>query len=318
MENKSHAIAAGIFVVAVAALLVLLAAWLTRDQGSYRVYEMTTSQAVTGLQPQAHVRYKGVAVGKVVHIGFDAENEGNVLIRITVDETTPVTRRTYASLGYQGVTGLAYIDLDDASIDLPDLGETGRGYRRIGMRPSSLSQLAAMGPEVIGDVRETMASINALLGEGNREELMATIRHFGDAAQSSATLLKNFDQSWRQNLEPSIAQLSKDVSAALRSLQRAASGIETVSQDVSRIAGQLGAEGGAIEQLNAGIQSFTSAADEVNNGTLPRLQRTMDEVALSMQSITELARGISRNPQAFLYGNAVDAPGPGEPGYAAP
>ena len=33
MENKAHAMAAGIFVVLVTALLVGLAAWLTRDTG---------------------------------------------------------------------------------------------------------------------------------------------------------------------------------------------------------------------------------------------------------------------------------------------
>ena len=33
MENKAHAMAAGIFVVAVTVLLIALAAWLTRDTG---------------------------------------------------------------------------------------------------------------------------------------------------------------------------------------------------------------------------------------------------------------------------------------------
>ena len=37
MENKAHALAAGIFVIVVAALLAGLAMWLTRDQTAYRV-----------------------------------------------------------------------------------------------------------------------------------------------------------------------------------------------------------------------------------------------------------------------------------------
>ena len=35
MENKSHALAAGLFVLAVTAMVVALAMWLTRDSGSY-------------------------------------------------------------------------------------------------------------------------------------------------------------------------------------------------------------------------------------------------------------------------------------------
>ena len=65
MENKAHAMAAGLFVLAVSALLVALAAWLTRDVGLRRDYELSTTEAVTGLQSQAAVRYRGVSVGKV-------------------------------------------------------------------------------------------------------------------------------------------------------------------------------------------------------------------------------------------------------------
>jgi phospholipid/cholesterol/gamma-HCH transport system substrate-binding protein len=38
MENKSHAMAAGIFVLVVAALLAGLAIWLTRDTRQYNEY----------------------------------------------------------------------------------------------------------------------------------------------------------------------------------------------------------------------------------------------------------------------------------------
>ncbi len=58
---------------------------------------MSTKDGVSGLQPQATVRYKGVPVGKVVRIGFDPQISGNVLIRIAVGpRDTPVTPATYA------------------------------------------------------------------------------------------------------------------------------------------------------------------------------------------------------------------------------
>ena len=87
MENKAHALSAGAFQLLVGALLVALAFWLTRDTGVRRVYEMSTREAVSGLQPQAAVRYRGLDVGKVTQLGFDPQATGNVLIRIAVDDT---------------------------------------------------------------------------------------------------------------------------------------------------------------------------------------------------------------------------------------
>lgn len=69
---------------------------------------------MTGLQSQASVRYRGVRVGRVLSIALDRATPGNVLIRIAVDQDTPVTLTTFASLGFQGVTGLAFIQLDDS------------------------------------------------------------------------------------------------------------------------------------------------------------------------------------------------------------
>lgn len=128
MENKSHAMAAGSFVLCLLALLIGLTLWLTRDRNDYREFEMTTEEAISGLQNQATVRYKGVAVGKVTLITFDDLNKGQVLIRIAVDSKAPVTPTgTYGTLGYQGVTGLAYVQLDDL---VPPEGSAAQGRKR--------------------------------------------------------------------------------------------------------------------------------------------------------------------------------------------
>ncbi|MGH8805104.1 MAG: MlaD family protein, partial [Polaromonas sp.] len=55
MENKAHAMAAGAFVLVVTALLALLAIWLTRDNTQRDLYDMSTGEIVSGLQPQATV-----------------------------------------------------------------------------------------------------------------------------------------------------------------------------------------------------------------------------------------------------------------------
>ena len=76
MENKAHALAAGAFVLVVAALLAALAVWLTRDSGERNLFELSTRDTISGLQPQAQVRFRGVPVGKVEFIGFDTQDAG--------------------------------------------------------------------------------------------------------------------------------------------------------------------------------------------------------------------------------------------------
>src|SRR4051794_32237287 len=142
MENKAHAMAAGIFVIVVAAMLVVLASWLTRDTGDRDVYEITTRETLTGLQSQAVVRFRGVDVGKVSGIFFDREVQGNVVVRLEVDHEAPVTKDTFATLGFQGVTGLSFIQLDDHGKPAPRLVAQDGRPPRIPLEPGLFSKLA--------------------------------------------------------------------------------------------------------------------------------------------------------------------------------
>ncbi|MFT3801887.1 MAG: MlaD family protein [Burkholderiaceae bacterium] len=318
MENKAHAMAAGLFVLVVLGLLGGLAAWLTRDQGSYESFELMTPQTVTGLQPKASVRYKGVTVGSVESIGFDPAEPGQVLIRIRVDRNAPLSRRTFATLGYQGVTGLAYVDLDDADEPLPDLGLTSRGYRRLAMRQSNLSQIAALGPEVIGDVRDAMARLNRLLADDNQQVLFGAIARLGEAAQNTAVLVGGMEQRWTNELAPLVDRLGRDGSDSLQAMQRAADGMAAMSREIAGLSRRLGEQNGPIERLTDSARSVAGVVGEVDRVTMPRLRRTLDEIDDAMRSVSALARELSANPQSLLYGPAASQPGPGEPGYVAP
>ncbi|HWV63003.1 MAG TPA: MlaD family protein, partial [Oxalicibacterium sp.] len=113
MENKAHALMAGIFTIALLIAAVLIALWFNRDREERVPYEIATTLSVPGLTPQAAVRYRGLDVGRVDEVLFDPKVPGQILIRFSVAKNTPITHSTFATLSYQGVTGLAYVQLDD-------------------------------------------------------------------------------------------------------------------------------------------------------------------------------------------------------------
>src|SRR3954466_15485830 len=106
MENKAHALIAGLFTIVLLTAAVLIAIWFNRDRVERVPYELATKLSIPGLNPQAAVRYRGVDVGRVDEVSFDPNVPGQILVHISVNPDTPITRSTYGTLGYQGVTGI--------------------------------------------------------------------------------------------------------------------------------------------------------------------------------------------------------------------
>lgn len=342
MENKAHALAAGIFVVVVSAMLIAMAVWLTRDTGEHNVYEISSPEAVNGLQPQAAVRYRGVPVGKVMEIGFDPKATGNVLVRIALDESAPVTGSTYATLGFQGVTGLAFVQLDDSGESKTRLPTSEQAPARIPMRASLLSKLSDQGVAILARLEQTSERVNTLLSGENQKQLMATVAGFGDAAQSvqkmadrMQKLSANLDDVLNAQLGPqrvNIPRFVDDATSAIKTLQNTAVGVDQTVADFRKtasaftdVANRLNAKGGAVDRLTEGAAALTQGAAAMteagrsfNTGTLPRLNRTSDEATRAARQVNRAVGVVGDNPQSLIFGNGVISPGPGEPGFAIP
>jgi len=328
MENKSHAWAAGIFVLVVTALLIVLAFWLTRDAGSSHAYELSSRDTVTGLQPQAAVRYKGVSVGKVTHIGFDPDATGNVLIRIDVDDTTPLSPTTFATLSYQGITGLAFVQLDDAGRAQAPLPPGRSGVPRLPLQTSPLGKLTEQAPQILAQVDEATRRINQLLSDANLKLVSTTLTNAGQATQqigaaagSLTQLGTRLDQTLTTRIDPALAKVPAMVDVtdkAMRSLQTAADTANTTFDAMSETARRLNEKDGALDRLASGTGALAHAADTFGAATLPRINRVSEDASRAARQLSRTVNGINDNPQSLIFGDGPVVPGPGEQGFAAP
>jgi len=304
MENKAHALIAGAFVLLVSALLALLALWLTRDDTQRDLYEMSTSETISGLQPQAAVRFRGVPVGKVELIGFDSKQKGNVLIQVSIDRNAPVTTSTFATVASQGVTGLGFIQLDDEGEAGVRLVPNDEDPPRIPLKPSLIDKLLKQSEVIFNQAEQASVRLNKLLSDENQQAVSVAVTQLSEAAGSLNRVAKG--------LEPTVATLpalSRETSATLRS-------VKVASDEVAGTAQRLNAPGGPIDKLAQGGAALAAGVETFSAATLPKLGEVADETARAMRQLRRTVSAVDDNPQSLIFGNGPPVPGPGEDGFS--
>ena len=305
MENKAHAMAAGVFVLMVSALLALLSIWLVRDKTQRDMYEMSTSEIISGLQPQAAVNFRGVPVGKVEFIGFDSKIKGNVLVRVSIDRAAPVTQSVFATLASQGVTGLGFIQLDDTGESKERLPVNDDNPPRIPLKTGGLDKLLKQSEVIFKQVELASVQLNKLLSDDNQKVITGAVTQLGDAAGSINRVVKS--------MEPTVATLpalSRDASATLKS-------VKTATDEVGVTAKRLNEKGGPLDKLSEGGTALAAGVETFSAATLPKLGEVADETARAMRQLRRTVSAVDDNPQSLIFGNGPPMPGPGEPGFSA-
>ena len=328
MENKSHALAAGAFVLVVASMLLGMVVWLTRDKAEQREFEMVTSEGVSGLQPEAGVRYKGVLVGRVHLLALDPDVRGQVLIRIAVNKNTPVTTSTFASLGFQGVTGLAFIQLDDSGESSQNLEPIGDRMARIPMRAGMVSRLTEQGGNLLEKLELVTQNVNTLLNPANQKILMGSLSDLGQAAASISQLAQQADAVLAQQTKAeqlNLPRIAAQAEATLKSIQTSSERLSTSFEAVrlsasefKRTTGRMNEPGGTLDKMEQSAEVLQFTAQSVHSNLLPQINRTADNSLYAVRQISRMAEDVATTPQLFIWGKDAVAPGPGEKGFAAP
>lgn len=310
MENKSHALLAGLFTVALLIAAVFFALWFNRDRVDRIPYQMATSLPVSGLNPQATVRYRGLAVGKVDSIGFNPQKTGEILVRISVDPSTPITHSTFGTLGYQGVTGIAFVQLDDDGSQPAPLPSDENHLAQIEIRPSILDNIQNRSAAILKQTEALTANFNALLAPANQQKIIVAIDHIGSAAAALEALPKQ--------LAPVMAKLPALTDSAqqtLASITAISKEGRTLALDLNTTVRQLQAPNGPLAKLGATAEHYSAIANDIEREALPAFNALAREARTTMQTVNRSIGKLGENPQSILLGTPKLPPDPGEAGF---
>jgi phospholipid/cholesterol/gamma-HCH transport system substrate-binding protein len=320
LENRAYALITGVFVIAVAAGILLWANWLAGTTVQREKYRVVALRPITGLNEQAQVRYRGIDVGRVTKIQLDKDNPNRILIDIEVNKDVPITRGTYAQLGMEGITGIAYVHLLGTYIAGEPLPKGRDGVPEIHLRPSFLDTLADNAEAVLRDGRALLTELTKLVNEENRERISSSLAHLDTLLAKLETQLPGFVertdervQAWlnennRRNVEATLANL-KDATQNLPALVEETRALVRDARALSAQASQLANEATALARDSRGT------VNDVRDTTLPKVNALADSVERSARRVGELAEELERKPDSLIWGHDKTPPGPGEEGF---
>ena len=240
---------------------------------------------------------------------FDPEKPGQILIRFSVSKDTPITQSTFATLSYQGVTGLAYVQLDDTGKDPTLLPSSKDKIARIDLRPGLLDTLQLRGLTILKQTEELADRVNTLLSEQNQEKILAAFSDVSAAADKIATIPDQLQPALKQ-----LPELTRNANTMVTSLNKLSDQATQLTGNLNEVAIQLNAPDGPIAGLGSAVNSIGSAASVVEYQAVPLI----NETRTTMRTLNRSLENFNQRPQSILFGGNTLPPGPGEPGFQAP
>ena len=272
MESKFKYFVVGSFLLLFTALFVVVV--LVLYKGFYRVeyatYLIKTSYSVNGLELGSPVKYKGVNVGKVKHIEINWKNPSEVLILVDIDRRLKVEGKVYATLGLQGITGLAYISLEESKTPLPVKEE--RGYPVIPFKPSTFQEISDFIPSMLTEVHNLTRDLRKFINTIDPVAINETVK-------AANVTLHNLNEKLNI-LTRRVIKLQEEISLLISDARKGFEEIDKLVNSFEEV----------LEALKDTSAEFKKLAQETRS-QIPELSKKLEETSSRME---ELMKGINK------------------------
>ena len=286
MESKTNYTIVGLTVLILSTSLISAGLWLSVgfDRKTYDIYTLYVGEAVSGLSDNSIVKYNGVKVGFVDKIELNQFDPQQVKIQLKIEEGTPVTTTTHATLINQGITGTTYLGLSATSPTLFPLQKTpGEPYPVIPYKPSFLSQLET-------NINDMSDGVKRIFDKENARAFKKTLANIQTVTD---TFVKN-NEKLHQSLE-NLPTLMTDL-----------------KNSVNKFGAMTGNMSDASKQVSSTMKAGRVTIDKISQQTLPPfvlLLHRLDSIATNLEKVSVLMR---QNPAVVIRGTTPPQAGPGE------
>jgi phospholipid/cholesterol/gamma-HCH transport system substrate-binding protein len=308
VETKVNYTLVGIFVFGLGALLIAIVLWIASGgtlQKKYARYLAIVDESVAGLSVSAPVKYNGVDVGKVRDIALDRQSPTKVRVLLDIEQGTPVKVDTVAVLKTQGLTGIAYVELDGGDPNaLPLRVVTPERYPVIRTIPSLSVRLENVLTTVLAKLDHTSSTVDSILSDENRKAFSSALANIAVVTQTLAERKESLDTAivGAARTFDNSARVSAQLGPVVDSIGRGASAVEKMG-DAMTSAGTLA--GKTVEAV--GVDMTRLSAE-----TLPAVHRLLGELDVLSASLRRLSEQTERSPSSLILGRSRVPNGPGE------
>lgn len=305
METRVNYALVGAFVLVLSLAIVAGVLWIASGGTAGKTYETYLAyftESVAGLNLRAPVKFRGVSIGFVEEIGLDSSDPNRVRVVLSIEQGVPIRQDAVATLSSQGLTGIAFVDLEGGSGDSPLLvpGEDG-SEPVIATRPSLFSRLDTQASSLVANLSETAQSVNALIDDETREALQRTIRDLDTVVHALAGRSDAMSAAAARTLDDT-ARASAELTETLRGIARGAEAVERAAEQTWR----------ATAAMQTTATDATLGVHQLRSEILPELHGLLTEARAVTESIGRLTQQLEQSPNALVIGREPAPAGPGE------
>ncbi len=308
MNGKNKYLEVGIFVTAGIGLLLMLSLMFAggRTNESTKDYSLLFQRDISGLSVGAPVRYLGVEVGQVTDMQLNTTNGTSVQVNLELLESTPVNTSTFASLSFQGVTGVAFVSLaEDKEIPANALApQDGFKYPIIPTRDIGLSALLSSGPEITNRLVEFLDNANLVFDKANLvlddKNLMALSNSLSNIESLTATLAAQ---------ESTIAELPTQLKGILSDIEKTTTQLQgTIAKgepDLLAAMKNLDEATESFKKVTTRLDDWTlkheANIDAFMSGGLAQTPELLDDTRVAVRELEKLLADFRKNPSQLIY-----------------
>lgn len=245
MNGRNSYLVVGIFVVTGLALLIIMIVNFAGGRSSEpnERYTVLFQRDISGLTLGAPVRYLGVEVGQVIEMRLINFDGTKVRVDLEVLQSTPITTASYASLAFQGVTGVAFIGLAaDQNEQTRSLVADDFDYPIIPTRDVGLAAILSEAPEITHQVAQLLDRASRLVSDDNIAALSGSLANIEKLTESFAgngdtiislpdqlrTVLAEAETTFGQ-VQATLRQTEPDLLATMSKLNEASTNLAGIS-----------------------------------------------------------------------------------------